>query len=641
MSLAGIVAMNAAVGYVATRRVLLPGMRLTQQLTVNRSRFPVRPSRHAVPSLFSHAPRSTSLLHAVGTSVASLCARVAMGASLVMRLVQLGVLFGPLVAAGVPLWLLGLLSSRRLFCWTRWTLGTAGATFIKLGQWAATRPDVLPRELCSQLSMLHSQAPTHKMAWNQHVIKEAFGVSLDSLFVEFDATPVGSGTIAQVHRARLRRDSAEPSEMVEETMIASDSHRDSRMSQSSDVAVKITHPGIEVTISRDLEVLRLAAQLVDWLIPSLRWLALPEEVRVFSAMMREQVDLRFEAFNLRRFGQNFEGAAKAWGHRPRIRFPQPHFPLVTRRCLVEDLVTDALPIAFLCDFAATGGASLRELATVRRDAAVLGLRSFLQMLLWDNFVHADLHPGNILVTFVERERREGRGGGMIAEVMANLVRRVVTLADSCRRLAVRMVTPGPLPLSSPRGRCTRRHGEDDRVFLQRQLARGAEVQLVLLDTGLVTELSRRDFANFTDLFQMLVVRGDGHAAGQLMINRSPVAAQRLVVDRAGFCRELGELVRPFFGGGVPAGASARIIAGDASLQTLRLDVVLQRVFDLARKHRVRIDAAFTNLVMSLLCVEGLGRQLAPEMNLRPLLAQAALQYLVTAVARTAGGEQDA
>jgi aarF domain-containing kinase len=363
-------------------------------------------------------------------------------------------------------------------------------------------------------------------------------------------------------------------------------------------------------------------------------------------MMRQQVNLKFEAFALHRFSQNFEATAKAWGHRPRIAFPRPIYPWVARGCLVEELVADAVPIAAVlgvageCGGGGGGGGGGGErgengisphalapanLARLRADLAVLGLRGFLQMLLWDNFVHADLHPGNILVTFVrDPRRRAGPPRGLLAELLDSVPGRLGNLAASVRRLAVGAVTPGPLPGDPCRPmRAQRRAGEGAGAFIARQLRdERVYAQIVFLDTGLVTELARRDFANFTDLFEALVVRGDGYRAGELMIDRS--AARAGVRDREGFCRGLAELVRPVF-----ARRAALVSGGSAaSLKELRLDVVLQGLFQLARVHHVRIDSAYTNLVMSLLCVEGLGRQLAPEMDLRPLLAQAALQYLV-------------
>lgn len=185
--------------YLAFRKVIIPGkiegyykrgrylyfvgLQLTHQLTINRSHLPV---------VFNSASTSKPL------SKFSLLDTISTGG----RFVYLSWLFGPLLVGGLPLYLLGILSESSLFSWLRWCLSRAGGTFIKLGQWAATRPDVLPPALCLELTKLHSNAPFHPVSWSLNVIKGAFGS--DSLISKVDSYPIGSGTIAQVHRAQLK-----------------------------------------------------------------------------------------------------------------------------------------------------------------------------------------------------------------------------------------------------------------------------------------------------------------------------------------------------------------------------------------------------------------------------------------------------
>ncbi|KAK6268875.1 hypothetical protein QUC31_013035 [Theobroma cacao] len=84
------------------------------------------------------------------------------------------------------------------------TLEKAGPAFIKWGQWAATRPDLFPRDLCTKLSELHSKAPEHSFAYTKKTIERAFGRKLSEIFEGFEEETVASGSIAQVHRASLR-----------------------------------------------------------------------------------------------------------------------------------------------------------------------------------------------------------------------------------------------------------------------------------------------------------------------------------------------------------------------------------------------------------------------------------------------------
>lgn len=577
--------------YFVNRKLFIPTVNLTHQLTVNRSRL-----FHKIDicTLKRDSEENRGMISELKRSAQLAWRHVCNATSLALRTGHLTILFAPILFCGLPLYFCGLLQPRHLVRWIRWTLSRAGATFIKLGQWAGTRPDILPSMFCEELAELHANAPGHGMRWNEQVVAAAFGRPLSDVFEEFDGVPIGSGTIAQVHRAKLKK------------------------GEAGYVAVKIAHPGIDKLIADDLLLLSIAANLAHNLVPPLRWIALPEEVEVFSRMMHEQLNLRFEAFTLHRFSQNFEGTAKAWGHLPRIRFPRPIFPWVSARCLVEDLIEDSIPIGSITRY----DSKVRS-AGVRKDLAVLGLRGFLQMLLWDNFVHADLHPGNILVTFIELPHGGAPESTAIGEFLASIHRRLDNLIGSVRHLATRMQCPGELPRDERDPiKIKKLPGEGDREFFDRQLDNPrAMAQLVFLDTGLVTELSRADFQNFTDLFQALVVKGDGYLAGELMIDRSRGSS---VLDREGFCKGLAAIVRPIF-----AKRAVTVASGQASsLKELRLDVVLSRLFQLARLHHVRIDSAYTNLVMSLLCVEGLGRQLAPEMDLRPLLAQAALQYLI-------------
>jgi len=83
-------------------------------------------------------------------------------------------------------------------------ISRAGAAFIKWGQWASARPDIFPEELCTTLAMLHSYAPTHSYAFTKQAIEEAFGRPLEEIFEAFDPEPIASGSIAQVHAAVMK-----------------------------------------------------------------------------------------------------------------------------------------------------------------------------------------------------------------------------------------------------------------------------------------------------------------------------------------------------------------------------------------------------------------------------------------------------
>ena len=84
------------------------------------------------------------------------------------------------------------------------SLEKSGASFIKWGQWAATRPDLFPKDLCNELTKLQKKAPVHKFSYTRQTIENAFGRRLDEIFEDFEEEPVASGSIAQVHKATLK-----------------------------------------------------------------------------------------------------------------------------------------------------------------------------------------------------------------------------------------------------------------------------------------------------------------------------------------------------------------------------------------------------------------------------------------------------
>ena len=150
---------------------------------------------------------------------------------------------------------------------------------------------------------------------------------------------------------------------------------------SNYVAIKVLHPKIERIVRRDLRVMGFFAQIVN-AIPTMEWLSFPDEVKQFGEMMRLQLDLRIEAANLTIFRRNFRNRSTAW-------FPYPYTQYTTRQVLVEEFAT-GIPLEH---FLQNGG------GVFQKEIADEGLDAFLHMLLLDNFIHADLHPGNIMVRF--------------------------------------------------------------------------------------------------------------------------------------------------------------------------------------------------------------------------------------------------
>ncbi|EIE27087.1 ABC1-domain-containing protein [Coccomyxa subellipsoidea C-169] len=255
-------------------------------------------------------------------------------------------------------------------CGCRATLESAGPAFIKWGQWAATRHDLFPPDFCTALEQLHTQAilfvqaPAHGLKFTRHAIQRAFDASVEDLFEEFDAVPVASGSIGQVYRAMLSDKGA----------------RNTGIDPGTVVAVKVRHPGVGEAIQRDFALMMRVARLTSML-PLLSHLRLEDTLSQFAAPLREQVDLALEARHLWQFNYNFR-------HVRHVRFPFPIYPLVAPEVLVETFEEGEGISRYVAD----PGRS-----TFKSRLAKLGSSSFLQMMLIDNLIHSDLHPGNILV----------------------------------------------------------------------------------------------------------------------------------------------------------------------------------------------------------------------------------------------------
>ncbi|KAG6778661.1 hypothetical protein POTOM_015001 [Populus tomentosa] len=244
------------------------------------------------------------------------------------------------------------------------TLEKAGPAFIKWGQWAATRPDLFPRDLCTKLSELHSKAPEHSFAYTKKTIERAFGRKLSEIFEGFEEVPVASGSIAQVHRATLRF-----------------RYPGKKQTKPTVVAVKVRHPGVGESIRRDFMIINLVAKISTF-IPTLNWLRLDESLQQFGVFMMSQVDLAREAAQLSRFIYNF----RRWKD---VSFPKPVYPLVHPAVLVESYEQGESVSHYVDD--------LEGQNRIKSALAHIGTHALLKMLLVDNFIHADMHPGNILV----------------------------------------------------------------------------------------------------------------------------------------------------------------------------------------------------------------------------------------------------
>lgn len=465
----------------------------------------------------------------------------------------------------------------------------AGPAFIKLGQWAASRTDIFPTEMCEIMSKLHSNAPAHSLHATRVTVEAAFGGRrFEDIFDEFQEQPLGVGAIAQVYKAKLKPGLAKPedSELQDSYPLARNVKRNvdtvlkssPQRVPSTYVAVKVLHPHVERTVRRDLRIMGFFASLLN-LVPTIEWLSLPDEVTQFGEMMKLQLDLRIEAANLATFRKNFKDRSTAW-------FPYPYTEYTSRNVLIEEYA-QGIPLA---DFMENGG------GVFQHDIADEGLDAFLRMLLLDNFIHADLHPGNIMVRFYQSAHPDLR------------LRKSMTKAHPDEK---EDVTEQVLERLRPY-----RHRKDPKAWeaeLAKIDAEGFRPQLIFIDTGLVTELNAVNRDNFLALFRA-VAEFDGYKAGHLMCERcrQPDA----VLDKEVFALKMQHLV---------IGVKSRTLA----LGNVKIGDILQQVLSMVRNHHVRLEGDFVNVVISILLLEGIGRSLNPDVDLLssslPILRQLSAQ----------------
>jgi aarF domain-containing kinase len=274
----------------------------------------------------------------------------------------------------------------------------SGAAAIKMMQWAGSRPDMFGQAFCAVFSQLQDDTTPHSWHHTERLLREAYGedwkkrIRLDKI--------LGSGCIAQVYRGVICDEDG----------------------KEQAVAVKVMHPNVEEDIDADLDIMRLGVHVLERLpfqsAKDLQWINLPGFVEELAGMLKIQLDMRTEAAHLARFQTNFEG-------NDLILFPklvERYKP--TKEVLVETFC-EGQPIN---DFIRTN----MEQPKVLHDMCVGAIRAVCQMIFLDNFIHGDLHPGNVLVNksnqfilldagiVVENSKRDHR---LISDVLAAFIRR--------------------------------------------------------------------------------------------------------------------------------------------------------------------------------------------------------------------------
>jgi predicted unusual protein kinase regulating ubiquinone biosynthesis (AarF/ABC1/UbiB family) len=233
--------------------------------------------------------------------------------------------------------------------------GEMGGVLIKLGQFLSVRVDLLPPEVLQELAGLQDEVPPETFADIVCQIETDFGRPLDQIFSRVDPRPVGSASLAQVHRARLPT--------------------------GEEVVVKVLRPGIELLVETDLAAASLATRLLQVFRQVRRRVDLRRLSEEFRRTTEGELDLAAEGKNAERFATDFAAD-------PRVYVPKVYWAYSAHHTMTMEDV-GFLKIGDL--------AGLERAGIDRRELARVLYRVYMQQIFVYNFVHADPHPGNLFV----------------------------------------------------------------------------------------------------------------------------------------------------------------------------------------------------------------------------------------------------
>ncbi|MCC8151833.1 MAG: AarF/ABC1/UbiB kinase family protein [Lachnospiraceae bacterium] len=236
----------------------------------------------------------------------------------------------------------------------RLILEDLGPTYIKLGQIMSMRSDIFPKKICDELMRLRSDVTPMPYEEVKGVIAKSYGREPEEVFAEFEEKPIGSASIAQVHRAKLQT--------------------------GEDVVVKVQREGIYETMSSDIAFLHRAVRMM----PPINMTGLVDMTQVLDEMWvvaQEEMNFLAEAANIEEFARLNESVAY-------VGSPVLYREYTTTQVLVMEYID-----GFEVDDAETllaNGYDLDEIGTKMAD-------NYIKQIVEDGFFHADPHPGNLRI----------------------------------------------------------------------------------------------------------------------------------------------------------------------------------------------------------------------------------------------------
>jgi len=380
---------------------------------------------------------------------------------------------------------------------------------------------MFPEALCIALSQLQANAPMHSFSYTQSQVLLEFGQSIDSMFDSFEEQPIASGSIAQVYRA---------------------------VYNNQKVAVKVRHPNVEMQIKMDFDIMNVIIKCVENFF-GLDYLNLSESMIQFSHTIASQTDLEVESYHLKLFEKNFRG----WKV---FNFPKP---LITRKSIIVESYLSGDHVSILIDLVkekTDGGKYPIHLLDAAHFIVTRGEDLYLKMLIQDNLMHADMHPGNIFLQLIPKKSVDDNLKGTDKYWMFN--------------------------------------------------TRNVDYEIGLVDAGMVAILTESEKKNFIGLLEAMG-EGDGSEAADCVLEFSLANRQQKIQSdeeynkrNKAFRVDMTKLFKM-----ISRGYGTNVDIGE----------VLRGILTLIRKHRITIDTNYATLVMNALCLDSLAKSLLPSYSI--------------------------
>ncbi|MBQ8016734.1 MAG: AarF/ABC1/UbiB kinase family protein [Methanobrevibacter sp.] len=239
----------------------------------------------------------------------------------------------------------------------RKVLEELGPAYIKLGQMLSTRPDLVGKDISEELQKLRDNTPVTPFDEIKEVIENELESPIEDIYSEIDESPIGSASIGQVYKARLK-------------------------STNEEVAIKVQKPNSYEVIKSDVQIMKFLATRTDRFLYKTRTYNLPAMVSEFERSIFKELNYIEEVMNMQNLAKNFKGVSY-------IKIPKAYTDYCSSKVITMELI-NGVEVSDLLE------GEYPEID--KKKIADYGVKSYFKQIMIDGFFHADPHPGNLIVT---------------------------------------------------------------------------------------------------------------------------------------------------------------------------------------------------------------------------------------------------